>query len=171
MGDGGRAYVYAEEGLRPLGVGNPVAAAGGSVLLDTCTEAGRCGPVIVNVRTGERREVRALQMAAGRTQMASFALSPYGDVVESTYQEQSVHVRWVDPDGRLVGEGDLASTIGEFGGGFNGAVEFLPQGHGGVWLANDGAIHHVFVQDGDVLAEPLPATGMREVQRVMVLRP
>jgi hypothetical protein len=174
VGDGGRTFVVAPTGLKLLGVGNPTVSAGGLVLLDRCSEAGRCGPVVVEVRTGREREIPALEVGAGRNGSSGYALSREGDVLELTYGQSGVHVRWADPSGRLVAEGDLGADLrgnGEFGGGFNGFPEFLPDGQGVVWASSSGDGIRVVPNDGGLLIEPLPDPGPRKAERVLVLRP
>jgi hypothetical protein len=172
VGDGGQTFLLGPDGPSVVGVGNPIASAGDTVAIDSCTNTGRCGPVLVNVRTGERREVAVLQSEGPRSQAMGYVLSDDGQLVEVTQTEAPTHLRWIDASGHLVAEGDLADSASESAGRrFNGLPGFLPSGQGLVWGSTDGVAVHISTRDGNLLVEPIPGRPIIPLDRVMVIRP
>jgi hypothetical protein len=172
LGDGGQTYLLSADGPRWLGTGNPLASRGDHAVLDACDEVGHCAPVVVDVRSGERREIPALQEDAGRLQPSSCVLADDGELMVIAYTNSGVRLRWVDASGRLIADGELAGggLTGE-GVAFNGLPELLPADQGLVWGSSDGRAIRIRPDGaGGLTVEPVPGPSMGAAERVLVIR-
>jgi hypothetical protein len=171
VSDGGRSYVADEDGLRPLGVGTPAGATASEAILYACGDDGRCGPAIVDVRTGARRELPVARAAAGGTSYSSYHVTPDGDIVELRIGA-TIEATWLAPDGQVVatGRGGLPGESPTSGIGAQGDPTFLPRRQGLVVLGGDGEVYRVRIEGQRLTIDRLPLPPVPVDRALVILR-
>ncbi len=170
VGVGGRAFVIDEDGPRPLGVGDPVGSSARQAVVRECGEDGVCRVLLVDVLTGERREVTSLR-GDPSDDYASVQLGPDGDVVQVRFDERTGQpaLRWVSADDRLLAEGQL-ERIGEQGY-YGSELAFLPGGQGVAWPLGSEVVGLVRPVDGRLGVREVHVPGLRGIEQVFVVSP
>jgi hypothetical protein len=172
VGDGGRAYVVDEHGLRSLGTGLVLGSSATHAVVHGCDDDGRCVPALVDVRTGDRTELSALAGRAGEMSYSSFHLTLDGDVVELQTDAGAVRARWLGPDGSVLAEGRLTGPgTGTRPAGFQGDPAFLPGRQGFLVLGHEGGLYRVRIDGRGLAVDEIPLPTGATVDRVVVVRP
>ncbi len=170
VGVGGRAFVIDGDGLRPLGVGDPVGSSARQAVVRECGEDGVCRVLLVDVLTGERREVTSLR-GHPSDENAWVQLGPDGDVVQVRFDERTGQpaLRWVSADDRLLAEGQL-ERIGERGY-YGSELAFLPGGQGVAWPIGSEVVGLVRPVEGRLEVREVHVPGLHGIEQVFVVSP
>jgi hypothetical protein len=161
---GGRIFVVDEDGVRLLGIGEILMSSGEALVLQSCDERARCGPVLIDTTTGASTSLAGMGTPFGISYgFISLADDRIAFAGGGGGPEGPATITIADRSGRVLGSVPMLDLRGE--------PAWLPDGQGLVVPAGNGLVR-ISEQGGGLVAEPV--AGLRRfepVERVLVIRP